>query len=142
MMRIDMTFSLWHRAPILFALATLTIAADDARQKLILQLNAIADTHLEERARAIEKIQARADAELRQQQVRTKIRRMIGALPNTRAPLNAKSAGTLERDGFRIEKIIFESLPAFYVTANVYIPSTGAGPFPAVVMTPGHRPTV
>ena len=90
MMRIDMTFSLWHRAPILFALATLTIAADDARQKLILQLNAIADTHLEERARAIEKIQARADAELRQQQVRTKIRRMIGALPNTRAPLNAR----------------------------------------------------
>ncbi len=140
-MRIDMTFSLWHRATTLFAFTTLTFAADDARQKLALQLNAIADTHLEERARAIAKIQTRADAELRQQQVRTKIRRMIGALPTTRSPLNAKSAGTLERDGFRIEKIIFESLPAFYVTANVYIPASGAGPFPAVVMTPGHSPT-
>ena len=140
-MRIDMTFSLWHRAITLFALTTLTFAADDARQKLTLQLNAIADTHLEERARAIAKIQTRADAELRQQQVRTKIRRMIGAFPNTRTPLNAKSAGTLERDGFRIEKIIFESLPAFYVTANIYIPTAGSGPFPAVVMTPGHSPT-
>lgn len=141
MMRIDMAISLWRRATTLLALATLALAAADARQQLILRLNAIADSHLEERARAIGRIQTRADAALRQQQVRTKIRRMIGGLPNTRAPLNAKSAGTLERDGFRIEKIIFESLPAFYVTANVYIPATGAGPFPAVVMTPGHSPT-
>jgi cephalosporin-C deacetylase-like acetyl esterase len=141
MMRIDMTFSLWHRAIALLALSTPAFAADDARQQLILRLNALADGHLEERARAIDKIQTRADAELRQQQVRTRIRRMIGGLPNTRTPLNVKSAGTLEREGFRIEKIIFESLPAFYVTANAYIPATGAGPFPAVVMTPGHSPT-
>ena len=66
---------------------------------------------------------------------------MIGALAQHTRPLNAKSAGTLERDGFRIEKIIFESLPAFYVTANLYLPAAGAGPFPAVVMTPGHSPT-
>jgi cephalosporin-C deacetylase-like acetyl esterase len=142
MMRIDMLSSSWHRVLTSFALATLSLAAaEDARQKLTLQLNAIATTHLAERARTIAAIQTRADAELRQQQVRAKIRRMIGGLPNTRGALNAKSAGTLERDGFRIEKIIFESLPAFYVTANLYLPAAAPGPFPAVVMTPGHSPT-
>jgi hypothetical protein len=118
-MRIDMTFSLWHRATGLLAIPVFALAADDARQQLILRLNAIADTQLEERARAIDKIQTRADAELRQQQVRTRIRRMIGGLPNARAPLNAKSVGTLEREGFRIEKIIFESLPAEFESSAI-----------------------
>ena len=108
---------------------------------MIRRLNTLANIKLEERARAIAKIQTRADAERRKEQVRGKILAMIGGLPDTRAPLNAKTAGTLARDGFRVEKIVFESLPAFYVTANVYVPAAGAGPFPAVVMTPGHSPT-
>ncbi len=138
-MRISMLSSL-SRTALLACLCVLAFAADDARQQLALRLNAIAADHLAERARAIAQIQTRADAERRQQEVRLKIRRMLGALPNTRSPLNAKSTGTLERDGFRIEKVIFESQPAFYVTANLYLPA-GAGPFPAVVMTPGHSPT-
>ncbi len=117
------------------------LAADTPRQTLTLRLNSIATLHLDERARTIAKIQTRADADRRQQLLRAKILTMIGGLPNTRAPLNTKSAGTLERDGFRIEKVIFESLPAFYVTANIYVPTATAAPFPAVVMTPGHSPT-
>lgn len=145
MMRVNMLSSLCRTvllACLFFALPAL--ADDDARQKLALRLNEIAGTHLAERAHAIAQIQTRADAERRQQETRLKLRRMIGELPNTvantRAPLNAKSIGTLERDGFRIEKVIFESLPAFYVTANLYLPA-GAGPFPAVLMTPGHSPS-
>lgn len=42
------------------------------------------------------------------------------------------------RDGCRIEKLIFESLPKFYVTANVYVPDSGPGTFPAVLGTAGH----
>jgi cephalosporin-C deacetylase-like acetyl esterase len=134
-----MLSSPWHGILALL-ISTSTLAADDARQNLVLRLNSIATAQLAERARAVSQIQTRDGAELRQQQVRMKIRRLIGGLPNTRSPLNPKSSGTLERDGFRIEKIVFESLPAFYVTANVYLPA-GAGPFPAVVMTPGHSPT-
>jgi cephalosporin-C deacetylase-like acetyl esterase len=145
MMRIDMLSPLWHRsAALLLATACAFSAkvwgADDARQKLALRLNALAGPYLEERARTVAQIQTRGDAEKRQAEVRLKLRRMIGGIPNRKTPLNARSAGTLEGDGFRIEKVIFESLPAFYVTTNLYLPP-GAGPFPAVVMTPGHSPT-
>jgi cephalosporin-C deacetylase-like acetyl esterase len=145
-MRINMTSSLGYRACALFCGALLggrsALSADDARRKLILHLNSMAAAHLEERARDLTRIQTRADAEGRSRLVRARILAMIGNLPETRSALNAKSAGAaLERDGFRIEKVIFESLPAFYVTANVYVPASGTGPFPAVVMTPGHSPT-
>ena len=38
---------------------------------------------------------------------------------------------------FRVEKIIFESLPKHYVTANLYIPD-GKGPFPVALQLCGH----
>src|SRR5690606_3607802 len=43
-------------------------------------------------------------------------------------------------DGYRMEKITYESLPGFVVTANVYLP-VGTGPFRAVVLTAGHSAT-
>ncbi len=63
--------------------------------------------------------------------------RSIGGFPE-RTPLNGRITGTLERDGYRIEKIIFESQPGFYVTANLYLP-TGQGPFPGVLYPLGHE---
>jgi cephalosporin-C deacetylase-like acetyl esterase len=56
-----------------------------------------------------------------------------------RTPLNARVAGTLNRDGYRIEKIVFESQPGLYVTANLYLPATGKGPFPAILFPLGHE---
>ena len=61
----------------------------------------------------------------------------IGGLPDERTPLNATVTGTLEREGYTIEKVIFESLPEFHVTANCYRPE-GNGPFPAVLFLSGH----
>ncbi|MCX6625061.1 MAG: acetylxylan esterase, partial [Acidobacteria bacterium] len=52
--------------------------------------------------------------------------------------LRARSTGKLARDGYTIEKVIFESRPHYYVTANVYVPSGSTGPFPAVLCPVGH----
>ena len=49
-----------------------------------------------------------------------------------------KEFGSVAADGFNVEKIAYESLPGFWVTANVYRPSSGQGPFPAIVLAPGH----
>jgi len=62
----------------------------------------------------------------------------IGELPE-RTPLNAKIVGVIERENFRIEKIIFESQPKFYVTANLYLPKKGTGPYPAILFPLGHE---
>ncbi len=61
---------------------------------------------------------------------------IIGDFPE-KAELNAKVLGVSKQDGFRIEKIIFESVPKRYVTANLYLP-VGTGPFPAAVELCGH----
>ena len=49
---------------------------------------------------------------------------------------------TDEGDGFRIEKIIFESRPRHYVTANLYLPlNRPAGRTAAVLFLSGHHNT-
>ncbi len=56
-----------------------------------------------------------------------------------RTPLNAEILGTIDRDGYTVERLVFESRPGFPVTANVYVPD-GEGPFPAVLCPVGHWP--
>jgi cephalosporin-C deacetylase-like acetyl esterase len=70
--------------------------------------------------------------------VRAKLTRLIGGLPESKSPLNARVTGTFAREGYRVEKIVFESLPGFRVTANLYIPAAGNPPFPAVLGVAGH----
>ncbi|MBS1853972.1 MAG: acetylxylan esterase [Acidobacteria bacterium] len=110
----------------------------DAREQLIRQLNERAFAMLEARAGTLAAIQTREAADKRRAEVRRKVLRAMNGLPDLRGPLNAKTTGTLERDGFRIEKVTFESLPGFVVTADLYLPPSGTGRVPAVVMTPGH----
>lgn len=69
--------------------------------------------------------------------VRRKLGAAIGAFPE-RTPLNARQVGTLKRKGYAIEKIIFESRPRYYVTANLYRPEPIASPRPAVIESCGH----
>jgi len=108
------------------------------REQLIRYLNSIGAKQLDERSREVARIQTREDAERRKKVIREKLLRLIGGLPEVRPPLNVKQYGTLERGAYRIEKIVYESLPGFYVTANVYVPTGGERPFPAVLMPVGH----
>lgn len=63
---------------------------------------------------------------------------LIGGLPSERSPLHARVTGEISRDGYTIRKVIFESLPENYVTANLYIPTIGKPPFPAILTPCGH----
>ena len=63
----------------------------------------------------------------------------IGGWPE-KTPLRPRITGVLNREGYRIEKLIFESRPGFRVTANLYIPA-GPGPFPALLGVAGHSET-
>ncbi len=64
-------------------------------------------------------------------------RRQLGGFPR-RTPLRARVVGTLQGQGFRVEKILFESQPGHYVTALLYLPTRGKGPFPGVLEPCGH----
>ena len=112
-----------------------------ARQQLIETLDQIANRQLAERAQHVAGIQTRAAFEQRKAQVRAKILELIGGLPEHRGPVAVKEFGSLAGDGFRVEKLAYESLPGLWVTANLYIPAAGNGPFPAVLLAPGHEAT-
>jgi dienelactone hydrolase len=95
-----------------------------------------AKLHFDARRRAIAAIKTPADVERRQRELRAFFLASLGDLPE-RTPLNPLVVGTLKRDGYRIEKVIFESRPRHHVTSNLYVPE-GDGPVPGVLVPCGH----
>jgi dienelactone hydrolase len=87
--------------------------------------------------RAKAALKTKADAEKYVALVREKIRRSFGPLPE-KTPLEPRITGIVERDAYTIEKVIFQSRPEFFVTANLYIPKGRKFPLPGVVGTCGH----
>ncbi len=55
-----------------------------------------------------------------------------------RTPLNPQIFGRIEREGYSVEKVCFESYPRFFVTGNLYRPLGKEGPFPGVLCPHGH----
>lgn len=106
-------------------------------------LNSVAAKETAARREAIARIATRAEAEARQREVRATILRLFSSLPE-RTPLNPRTTGSTHLEGFRVDKILFDSQPNFPVTGLLYIPDTTAETshsFPAIVMAPGHSPT-
>lgn len=83
------------------------------------------------------KIRTPAELEDRNRFVREKITAMLGGLPD-RNPLDPVIARVAERDGYRIENVMFQSRPNFWVTGNLYVPTHGEGPFPGIISPCGH----
>lgn len=80
----------------------------------------------------------REEWEARAADVRPRVLRALGLDPlPERTPLNARILGETQRDGYRIQRVLFESRPGLLVTANVYVPD-GNGPFPLVLCPVGH----
>ncbi|HUD98497.1 MAG TPA: acetylxylan esterase [Bryobacteraceae bacterium] len=73
----------------------------------------------------------------RQRWVRETLWKLVGGMPQ-RTPLNARTVGGFERDGYRVEKMVYESVPDFQIAANLYIPTAGRAPFPGVLFQMGH----
>jgi dienelactone hydrolase len=104
---------------------------------LLRQLNAIAQEQLKRRADTIAAIRDIPGAAARQAEVRRRILGLIGGLPDYRGALNAAVTKTTKRDGFSIDHVLFQSLPEYYVTANLYRPDQ-PGRHPAILMSMGH----
>ena len=89
--------------------------------------------------RAIAETSSRAAWESVREQRLSELKDMLGlAFDRAKTPLNVQKLGVIERDGYVIEKIAFESMPKVYVTANLYLPLDRDGPVPAVIYVCGH----
>ncbi|MFB3882210.1 MAG: CocE/NonD family hydrolase [Armatimonadota bacterium] len=75
----------------------------------------------------------------RAHQLRQQVLASAGLLPfPARTPLRAKVFGAIERAGYTVEKAYFESRPGFLVCGNLWRPTEGRGPFPAILSPHGH----
>lgn len=99
------------------------------------QVHAVMDRRL----KRINQLEAPAQIRAYQKRLRAFFIKQLGGFPR-RSPLNAKVVGKLDEEGFRIEKVIFDSQPNHRITATLYLPKSN-GPWPAVVVASGHSRT-
>jgi len=94
----------------------------------------------EARARRLAELRAmrsEGDVLARIEKVRSIMWKLLGG-KFEKTPLNPRIVGTIDRGDYRIEKIIFESRPLVFVTANLYIPKKTNPPHPGVIVPLGH----
>lgn len=108
----------------------------DGKNMLNHHLNDVAFSLLDKRDKEIAGLSTEQDWIARQKKVRETLMKISGPFPE-KTPLNPKITGIVKKDGFKVEKIIFESMPGFYVTGCLFIPD-GKGKKPAVLNVIGH----
>ncbi len=113
---------------------------ETTREQLKASTNQEGKKFLRARQQTVTALPNAAAATERQKAVREKILRLLGGLPAEKTPLRTRHIGTEEHTDYHYDKIIYESMPGFYVPANVYRPASGQGPFPAILMPVGHSP--
>ncbi|MCM8820799.1 MAG: acetylxylan esterase [Candidatus Omnitrophica bacterium] len=90
-----------------------------------------------ERQKKLKSIKTKKQAERYQEYVRSVIKKAF-PLPKVKTPLNPKITGVIEKQGYRIETVIFESRPQFFITANLYLPDKLKDKAPGVLVPCGH----
>lgn len=100
-------------------------------------LCSMAFEQLDKREKDISFLRSKEDWLERQELVGTKLKKLIGSFPE-KTSLNARVTGVLKRDGYRVEKLIYESMPGYFVTAALFIPNKIRGKAPAILNAIGH----
>lgn len=111
----------------------------DASNALYHHLANEAYSHLEKRRNTIAGFTSLKDWQERQTWISRTLQEVVGPFP-AKTPLNAKVLGVVEKDFYRVEHIVFESQPQFYVTSSLFIPHSWkkSGKAPVIIYCSGH----
>ena len=94
--------------------------------------------YYEKRDAEIARLSTESDWLKRQASVKDKLMKLVGPFPE-KAALNPRITGVIRKDGYRVEKIVYESMPGFYVTGCLFIPDGIKEQAPAIVNVIGHN---
>jgi cephalosporin-C deacetylase-like acetyl esterase len=93
----------------------------------------------ERHRRLFEGVQTVAQWEQRQRLTRSHLGKMLwGDMRWPAAPPAVKITHTAEFAKYRLENLVIETAPEVFLTANLYLPRGGTGPYPVVVYQCGH----
>ena len=90
------------------------------------------------RDREIAKLKTKSEWTERQDLVKDKLMKIVGPFPE-KTPLNPRITGTIKKEGYRVDKIVYEAMPGFYVTGCLYVPERIRGKAPAILNVIGHN---
>jgi dienelactone hydrolase len=76
---------------------------------------------------------------LRKEALRANLLKAWGGFPETPCDLAPRKLGEIQRDGYRIERLIFQTRPGVWMTANAYVPEKAkTEKVPAILHVHGH----
>jgi cephalosporin-C deacetylase-like acetyl esterase len=102
------------------------------------QILDLAARQQEQRRRRFARVRTKAELEALQQDLRRRFLDLLDGLPaNTGVPPVEKVA-TLEGDDYRVDKLVFQSYPGYFVPALLYRPRAKASGLPGVLSPCGH----
>ena len=111
----------------------------DAPNSLYHHLSGQAYKLIDQRSKTIAKINTLTGWQERQKEVKETLRDIVGPFPE-KTPLNARTIRKIRKDGYKVEHVVFESQPKFYVTSSLFIPE-GIGSrkkAPVIIYCSGH----
>jgi len=113
------------------------IGWSDGEHMLIHHFNRQAFAYLDRRDREIAGLSTRDDWLKRQEKTREILMRVVGPFPE-KTPLNPRITEIVNKPGYRIEKVIYESMPDFFVSGCLFVPEGTSGKRPAILNVIGH----
>ena len=97
----------------------------------------LTDSLYSRRSNKIAALKTRRDWQARQQSVKMILKEIFGPFPSKES-LNTEITGIIRKQGYRIEKVIFEPVPGYYAAGCLYIPDDIKGKAPAILNVIGH----
>src|SRR5436309_15446357 len=122
-----------YLAVVTLAVAGSPLAQSDAGARQEMVCNYLKKAAAEVSSQCLSDVRDMADWKARRALLRRRLMYMLGLDPlPKRTPLHVRITGTLERPNYRIEKLVFQSLPGLYVTGNFYVPRHASGRHPTI----------
>lgn len=121
------------------ALKTRLLSAEEKflSHDAILKEVAVADVAADNAWRALK---SREEYDAHRAKLHAKYVEAIGGLRFERTPLNAKVVAKVARNGYSVEKVIFESRPGVFVTGLLFVPDAAKfkPPYKSIILVCGH----
>lgn len=121
----------------ILSIKDITVLKSPADTMMKSYLTNIVDRQFAVRDSILSTLKTADDWDRRSQIIRDSMISWTGPFPE-RTPLKARITGRIERDVYIIEKILFESRPNYFVSANLYLPKNQTLPRPALLNVIGH----
>jgi len=108
------------------------------RQELMSYFDALNTDYVIRRKERLNAVRTREDALEYIKEVKASFKACLGEMPAKNEGVNAKVVDTLDKGDFYIDKVLIESLPGYFLTANYYYPKNISKKCPAILHLLGH----